>query len=497
MSRLSPLDAGFLHIEDPVSQMHIGAAAIMQGPAPPYGRLCAMVAGKLAAIPRCRQVVQHVPLDLGLPVWVDYPYFQLRHHLRQAALPPGGGDRMSDLEAWVGELMSRPMDRSRPLWELWMVEGLSAHRWAVVAKVHHCMVDGVSGSDLLGLILDVAPEPDEVDVPEWEPSPSPSQWDLAREGLADLLSGPIRLVRSMMSMSLSDPPSAEVVSKLLEGLASTSDAVRGVTGTSLNGPIGPDRRWTTTSVRVDQVNIIRRRLGGTFNDVMLAATSRGFKELLRSREEEVDSPLRSVVPVSLRARDSKGMAIGDGTLANRVSLVFGELPVQLADTPAMLDRIIARTVELKKANEADAIESVLELGELTPPPLLAWMLRIGSRLSQKIINTVTTNVPGPQIPLYAAGCRMLEVFPYVPLAMEIRIGVAILSYDGAVGVGVTGDYQSAPDIAVVCRGFDLGIHELLDAASVPKWPQCDRPECDGPECDGELAGNAAATAKLG
>ena len=495
---LTPLDATFLHIEDPVSHMHIGAVALMEGPPPRYEQVSRMIGSKLDLVPRLRHVVRRVPLDLGYPMWSDDHHFRLEHHVRHTALTPGGDAATADLESWVGDLMSRPLDRSRPLWEIWMVEGLAQRAWAVVLKAHHCMVDGVSASNLLGIVLDSSPDPPEAALSEptrseatrseatlseptlseatlsetavseaavshWVPAPGPSSWDLVRRGLSGLTDGPVRLLRSALSYSLVTPPAPDEVADLLGSFSSVSESARVPTGTILNGPIGPDRVWGTATVEVAQVKRVRRGLGGTFNDVALAAISNGFRELLLAQGQPVDLPLRSAIPISRAPRDGRGMAVGDGAFANRVSLLFGELPVHLSDTPSMLSRIAARMSDVKAANEASAVDSMIGAFEFAPAPLWALAGRLGTRVSQRTVNTVTTNVPGPQMPLYVAGRRMLKLFPYVPIALGIRVGVAILSYDGTVGFGVTADRESVPDVGALCRGITAGMKELLVA----------------------------------
>ena len=477
---LTPLDATFLHIEDPVSHMHIGAVALMEGPPPGYEQVSRMIGSKLDLVPRLRHVVRRVPLDLGYPIWSDDHHFRLEHHLRHTALTSRGDAATADLETWVGDLMSRPLDRSRPLWEIWIVEGLAQGAWAVVLKAHHCMVDGVSASNLLGVVLDSSPDPPEAAGSEaagseaagseaagahWVPAPGPSSWDLVRRGLSGLTDGPVRLLRSALSYSLVTPPAPDEVADLLGSLSSVSESARIPTGTILNGPIGPDRLWGTATVEVAQVKRVRRGLGGTFNDVALAAISNGFRELLLAQGQPVDLPLRSAIPISRAPRDGRGMAVGDGAFANRVSLLFGELPVHLPDTPSMLSRIAARMSDVKGANEASAVDSMIGAVGFAPAPLWALAGRLGTRVSQRTVNTVTTNVPGPQMPLYVAGRRMLKLFPYVPIALGIRVGVAILSYEGTVGFGVTADRETVPDIGALCRGITAGMKELLEAVA--------------------------------
>lgn len=457
--RLTPLDASFLHIEDGVTPMHIGSVSIMEGPPPRFEDLRDMVASKLPLVRRYRQTVKRVPLDLGRPVWVDDPYFSVDYHLRHTALPgPGDCDQLRNL---VGRLMAQQLDRDRPLWEMWMVEGLPDRQWAIVSKVHHCLADGVSGSDLLGLILDPRPESRPGEELPWIPSLPPAGWELAAGALRDMLTSPFELGRALRARARVPGRLVSEIGDTLGGLRDTAASIRRPTSPSLNGPIGPHRRWVSTSVTVADVKEVRRRFGGTFNDVVLALVAGGFRHMLEKRGEAADLPLRSLVPVSVRRRDERGRAVGDGTLANRVSGVLVELPVHIADPVDRLRAVSAQTEGLKHSKQALAGETLTSLSGFAPPVLLSLAGRLGTKVPQRSVNTVTTNVPGPQLPLYAVGRRMLRVYPYVPLGVRLRVGVAMFSYNGTVGFGITGDYDTAPDIDVLASGIQTGMVELL------------------------------------
>jgi len=231
---------------------------------------------------------------------------------------------------------------------------------------------------------------------------------------------------------------------------------------SLNGPLGPHRRYAWGRTSVDEIKRVRKSLGGTFNDVVLAAITRGFRDLLLARGESVDRVVRTLVPVSVRSRDTSGLAVGDNTLANKVSAMFAELPVGIEDPVERLRAITAQMEGLKDSKEAIAGEALTSLSGFAPPMLLALGMRLATRVAQRNVNTVTTNVPGPQFPLYVLGRRMLEAYPYVPLAGQVRIGVAIFSYDGQVTFGITGDGDTTDDLGVLCSGIERGMAELLD-----------------------------------
>ena len=456
MDRMSPQDASFLHIEDDVSHMHIASVAIFEGPAPDIAELRTMVAGKLPLVPRYRQKVRFVPLELGRPVWVDDANFNLEYHVRQTALgSPGGDDQLRTL---VGRVMSQQLDRSKPLWEMWMVEGLADGHWAIFSKTHHCMVDGVSGTDLLTVVLDKETDPPAQPVDTWTPTPEPSTAELVTSALRDRLTSPYEQFRSFRAAGR---PLREVAA----GIGSLATLARPTPPTSLNGPIGPHRRWAWARSSLADVKTVRGGLGGTVNDVVLAAITRGFRDLIISRgEDPAAAVIRTLVPVSVRTK-GPGPAAGDGTLNNKVSAMFASLPVGIDDATERLAAIRSQMEGLKESKQAMAGEALTAMSGFAPPMLLSMGTRLASRIPQRNVNTVTTNVPGPQYPLYAVGRQMLEAFPYVPLAGSVRVGVAIFSYNGKINFGVTGDYDTAPDIGVLTDGIEAGMAEMVKLSS--------------------------------
>jgi len=457
--RMSPLDTWFLDLEDAVSHMHIASVCLFEGPPPPYPRVLAMIEAKLAQVPRYRQVVATVPLGLGRPVWVDDVHFNLDYHVRHTALPAPGGE--SELRKLVGRIMSQQLDRSKPLWEIWVVEGLEDDGWVLLAKTHHAMVDGVAGTDLLTVILELSAD-SAVEVPdEWKPRPKPSHARLAADAVMGLAKSPYEGIRTIHASAGALRRGVTHALAVGEGLTSMTGLVRPTPLSSLNGPIGPHRRHGWASSTVDDVKAVRKRLGGTFNDVILAAITSGFRTLLLSRDESVDRVVRTLVPVSVRPRDHSGKAVGDGTVENKVSAMFAELPVGISDPVERLHALRAQMADLKESKQAVAGEALTTMSGFAPPMLLGLGMRMANRVPQRGINTITTNVPGPQLPLYVAGRRMLKAYPYVPLAGNVRIGVAIFSYDGQVNFGVTGDYDTTPDLSVLCGGIEEGMTELL------------------------------------
>ncbi|HXQ43954.1 MAG TPA: wax ester/triacylglycerol synthase family O-acyltransferase [Acidimicrobiales bacterium] len=456
---MSPLDASFLHVEDSVSHMHIASVAVLEGPSPPYRDVVARVRSKLPLVPRYRQVVRFVPFDLGRPVWADDPHFNIEYHLRHTALPAPGGEE--ELRSLVGRVMSQALDRTRPLWEIWVVEGLDGGRWAMLSKTHHAMVDGVAGTDLMAAIMDLSPTVAAAEPDAWEPAPSPTGVALAAGALVDLIKNPYEQFRAVRASTRVPRQALRQAVEVTRGLSAMAGLVRPTPVSSLNGPIGPHRRYGWASTSVDDIKAVRKSLGGTFNDVVLAAITHGFRTLLLSRGEPVDRVVRTLVPVSVRPRDMSGRAVGDGTFENKVSAMFAELPVGISDPIKRLHAITAQMEGLKESKQAVAGEALTSMGGFAPPMLLALGMRLATRVAQRNVNTVTTNVPGPQMPLYVAGCRMVKAYPYVPLAGQIRIGVAIFSYDGQVNFGITGDQDTTEDLDVMCDGIEGGMVRLL------------------------------------
>ncbi len=457
MEPLSAQDASFLDVEDEVSHMHIGSVGIFEGPPPSRSDLLSGVQRKLHLVPRYRQKVRFPPLRIGPPVWIDDVHFNLEYHVRRTALASPGGE--AELKTLVGRVMSQQLDRNKPLWEMWVAEGLGAGRWALISKVHHCMVDGVSATDLLAVLLDAEREPTAQSPQPWKPQAEPSLGDLVAQPLARRLASPIDALGGVRALVDRPRELAELALQTVKGTTAMRGLLRPTPRSSLNGPIGPHRRWDWAHAQLSDVKTVRSALGGTINDVVLTAIARGFRDLLISRDEDpAQRVVRTLVPVSVRRPGEKG------TYNNRVSAMFAELPVGIEDPVERLESVHAQMEDLKHSRQAVAGEVLTSLTGFAPSLLLALGTRLAFQIPQRMLNTVTTNVPGPQQPLYLAGRRMLEAVPYVPLAGQVRVGVAIFSYDGALKFGVTGDYEAAPDIGVLCEGIEQGMAELLTAS---------------------------------
>jgi WS/DGAT/MGAT family acyltransferase len=463
MERLSALDTEFLHLEDGVAHMHIAGLSVFEGPPPRLDDVVGLVEARLHLIPRYRQRVRFVPLELGRPVWEDDPHFNLAYHLCHAALPPPGDD--AALCRLMARLMSQPLGRDRPLWETWLIDGLPDGRWALITKVHHCMVDGIAGVELLTVLLGIerdAPLPE----PEtWTASPRPSRPALvlnAGRGLAGELGAWARRVPG----AIRDPAATvRSVRRTGEGLVRLGRELAGTPPLSIEGTIGPNRVWAHSSAHLDDVRTIRQAFGGTVNDVVLAAVAGGYRALLLARGEDAGrAVVRSLVPISMRTEGAHGL------LDNRVSALLLELPVHVADPRERLRVVHDQMRELKASPMAEAGDAVANAANLAPAFVIGIATRLGMRvmhrLPQRSVNTVTTNVPGPQLPLYCLGREMLEYYPYVPISHGVRVGTAILSYNDRLGFGVTGDFDTAQGVGVLATAIEAGIEELRDLAAV-------------------------------
>lgn len=453
MDRLSPLDASFLFVEGAGTPMHIACVAVCAGPPPSYDELSASIASKLQFIPRYRQKVRFVPFGLMRPVWVDDPHFNLDYHLRHTALPPPGG--RDELRALVGRVMAQHLDRHKPLWEVWVVEGLGDDTWAILTKVHHCMVDGIAGSDLMAVLFDLTPDAPRAEPGSWEPDTEPDDARLLLEAVRDIGFLPREQIRVLRTLSRMP---AKTLAEVGKGVRNWLRVVERTPPTSLTGPSGPHRRWDFAHVSLPRVKDIAHAAGVTVNDVVMTAVTKGFRDLLLARDEDpTEARIRSFVPVSLRRPDERNR------LDNRVAGMIAVLPVDVDDPVGRLDRVREQMGALKQSGEPRAAALVEELAVFAPPAILAWGERAAARLGQGPMTTVTTNVPGPQLPLYVCGRRLVELYPYVGIGGGTRLNVAVFSYDGHLGFGITGDWESAPDIGILTRGITSAVDELESA----------------------------------
>ena len=451
--RLSMLDALFLDLENRTSHMHVGAVAVFEGPKPPYRDLLALIAARLESVPRYRQRVQFVPFRQGRPVWVDESQFDLEYHVRHTALPAPGGD--AELRKLASRLLSQRLDRDKPLWELWLVEGVGEGKFAVVSKTHHCMLDGVSGVDLATVLMDTEPSSTPpVPGAAWTPRPPPSTAQLLMDGVKDQLSHPLRFAREVLEGGTTSKDARKFLSEIaagvkpLLGLASMGMAPP----SPLNVPIGPHRRFEMLDIELPQIKQVRAGLGGTINDVILAMVAGGLRKWLLGRGEALDKDLRVLVPVSVRTPEARG------TYGNRVSAVFCPLPVSEASPVERLRKVREAMRAVKESGQAVGAQALTRLGDFAPPTLMAQAARLQS--VTRMFNLVVTNVPGPQFPLFLLGKKLLHIYPQVPLAAQQAVGIALLSYDGKIGVGLLGDADAARDLPALVEALGGALDEL-------------------------------------
>lgn len=443
---LSFLDSSFLALETRSLHMHVAGVAVFD--AEPLStttggieidRIRRHIESKLQYIPRYRQRLEWVPYDRR-PVWVDDVAFNFDYHVRHTSLPRPGTEKQ--LKALAGRIMSTSLDRQKPLWELWVVEGIEANRFALIAKIHHSMIDGLSGVDLTTILLNVSPEAEVEEAPEWEPRPAPTPSQLA---VAEAARVTRRLIDRLGNLSeaikdtkdISDramDKSAAAMSSLRSGWLTPSDR------TPLNPDIGPNRRFDWTEMPLESVKQIKNGLGGSLNDVVLAITTGAVRNFLMiERDFDVTgSEFRAMIPVSTRSRSQRG------ALGNQVAMWLVELPIGEPDPVRRLQLLSERTAKLKETNHALGASTLVEISSGTPITLLSMANRVaGPRL--RPFNMTITNVPGPQFPMYLLEARMIANYPLVPLWAQHGVGVALFSYDGRLLWGVHADYDALPD----------------------------------------------------
>jgi WS/DGAT/MGAT family acyltransferase len=457
---MSPTDAGFYYAESENTPLHVGSVAVFEGPAPSYGDVVRLLMGKLPLVPRYRQRVRRVPLDLGRPLWVDDPHFQILYHVRHTAVPsPGGEEQLRNL---AGRVLGQRLDLAKPLWELWLVEGLEDGRWALISKVHHCMVDGIAGTDLMQLMFDLTPDATHGEPQDWTPQRNPSSLEVVAGAVQDAVTHPLReLTRLSGSEGVRGAGRSAVRAgrTLATGVPSMARQLATPTARSLNGPIGPHRRWAWTDADFDELKGVRTALGGTVNDVVLAAITRGFRDLLERRGSlRQGLVVRSMVPISVRQADQRGQ------LDNQISAVFVDLPVGEPDPVARLSSVRRQMDEHKKVLQAVDARSIIAMGDFVAPTLLSMGVRAALNAGQMWCQAVTTNVPGPRVPLYVLGRRMCSAHAYVPIAGGTRVSIGIFSYLDTMTFGINADFDSFPDVDVLAGGIRRGVEELLALA---------------------------------
>lgn len=460
---LTPLDAGFLQTEDsdPHVSLAIAAIAIMDGPAPSQDEFLEGVVDRLTSVPHALQKIRTVPFDLAAPTWVDDPKFAVGHHFRRTALPAPGDD--AALSNLVARVMAQRLDRERPLWECWVVEGLSEGRWAVLAKVHHCMADGVAGARLFEALCDRDPSETVVRLLQ-QPAAADDEGIVTRiwntiAALPTTPSAQIHLLTRGFELPLRLSANVFSAVKGLAGIA--AGVLLPSASTSLLGTVGRQRRYAVARASMSDIREICSVFDVTVNDVALAATTGALRTVLLHRgEEPTANSVRTLIPVSVRSHDAANV------MDNRVSLMLPFLPVEFADPVDQLAAVHGRMSAHKAGGETQAGHAVTTVAEHWPFAPVAWAVRLATRLPQHGIDIVATNVPGPVHSRNILGRRVLEILPFVPIAMRLRMGVAILSYADRVTFGITGDYDNAPDVAMLATLIESQLGALLEKARV-------------------------------
>ncbi|HEX7300270.1 MAG TPA: wax ester/triacylglycerol synthase family O-acyltransferase [Solirubrobacteraceae bacterium] len=458
LDRLTAIDASFLHQEGPTSHMHVGAVTTFEGPPPPFTEVLDALRGRLHLVPRYRQKLSIPPAGTGRPLWVDDPSFDVEYHVRHTALPrPGSEDQLLALAA---RIFSQQLDRSKPLWEMWMVEGLEDGGFGLISKTHHALIDGIAGVDLAQVIFDLGPVPAEVPHPDepWQPEPEPTAAEVLATGTLGLLRTGARAAAAASVLAARPAEALRLARTALEGLGEVAWAgLNPAPPTPLNVEIGPHRRFLGVRNDLADFKRVKDAFGGTVNDVVLAVVSGALRHWLTSRGVRTEGlELRALVPVSIRATGERG------TLGNRIAAMRGPLPVYIEDPVARLRTVKASMDGLKESKQAVGAEVLASVQNFAPPTILAQASRLN--FSTRLFNLIVTNIPGPQFPLYVRGRELLDVFPMAFLPKNHALAIAIMSYNGRINFGLLGDYDALPDLDVIGEGIEGSLAELVALA---------------------------------
>ena len=463
LDRLTPIDAAFLHQEGAHSHMHIGGLTIVEGPPPETSELLEQIRLRLHLVPRYRHKLANTALDSGRPVWIDDPSFNLEYHIRHTALPtPGQWEQLCSLTA---RIFSQQLDRSKPLWEMWLIEGLEDDRFALITKTHHSLIDGIAGVDLATVLFDVSPEPPPIrhSGRPWEPRPEPGTAELIAAGMKGAVRAGLALAEGAVD-ALAHPEHAVARAReAAEGIGEVVwAALNPAPETPLNVPIGPHRRFFGIACQLEDFKTVKNAFGGTVNDVVLAVVTGALRTFLISRGRHTEGvELRALVPVSVRVEDEKGEG------GNRLVVMRGPLPVYIAD-PVQRLRFVSQAMDgLKESKQALGAEVIAGVQNFAPPTLLAQASRLN--FSTRLFNLIVTNIPGPQFPLYVLGREMLEAYPVAFLPENHALDIAIMSYNGQMNFGLLGDFDALPDIGEISASISAELETLVSLAreSVP------------------------------
>jgi diacylglycerol O-acyltransferase len=458
LDRLSATDASFLSQENESSHMHIGAVLVFEGPPPSYDEFLEHVGARLHLVPRYRQKLAWPPLQSGRPFWVDDPRLNLEYHLRHSSLPePGDDDQLAQLTARV---FSQQLDRSKPLWEMYLVQGLEDNRFALISKTHHALVDGVSGVDLATVLFDANPVPVGLAGPvrPWEPAPEPTDAHMVARGVQGLAKVPVGIGRKALHAARSPRRTVSRVAQTAEGVGEVAwELMNPAPKLPLNEEIGPHRRYRWVHSNLSDFKVIKDAFGGTVNDVVLAVVAGGLQTWLRTRGVRTPGlEAQALVPVSMRTDEERG------TFGNRLAVFRAPLPV-FAEDPVERLRIVREAMsKIKQSKQVMGAEAIVALNDFAPPTVLAQASRLN--FSTRLFNLIVTNVPGPQFPLYVLGRELQTVVPVAFLPAKHGLAVAIFSYNGKMSFGLLGDFDTMEDIDVVRDGIEASLAGLLAAA---------------------------------
>jgi WS/DGAT/MGAT family acyltransferase len=466
-SRLTGLDSSFLHLETGPAHMHVAGVSLFEGPAPEYEEFRDHIASRLHLVPRFRQKLRFVPYGQGRPVWVDDPQLNLDYHVRHTALPsPGSEEQLRNLAA---RIFSQRLDRSKPVWEMWLVSGVADGRFAVIGKSHHCLVDGVSGVDISTVLYDLEPEPDSLPSQQepWVAQPEPTEAQLLADAILERATSPAEMLRGVRAL-VRRP--RQVLGAAAEGVQAAGAFARvglAAPPSPFNVEIGPYRRFAMVRAELAELKRIKDAAGGTVNDVVLAAVTGALGRYMRARGHSThELELRAMVPISVRGADEHG------DLGNRVSAMMATLPVWCEDPLERLGVVSESMGDLKASKQAVGATILTNLSDFAPPTIVGQAARLQSR--QRLFNMVVTNVPGPQFPLYLLGRQLLDTFPMVPLAKNQALCFGLMSYNGHVDFGLIGDYDALPDLEDLAADLEASIAELSEATGGPVRASRDR-----------------------
>ena len=460
--RLTGLDTAFLHLEEhSTAHMHVASVMVFAGEAPPYQALVEHILGRLHLVPRYRQRLAFVPLGQGRPVWTDDPRFNPYYHIRHTALPKPADERA--LQRLAGRIFSQRLDRSKPLWEMWLVQALAGDRFALIAKTHHALVDGISGVDITTVLFDTAPDAMPASRPptSWSAGPPPGSAKLIADALLERATVPGEIARGARA-TLRAPRRA--VGRLARSVRNVgASALPGIEHpaprTPFNVEIGPHRRYTWVDADLALFKAIKDALGGTLNDVVLSSVSLALGAHLREQGYDTNGlELKAMVPVSVRADTERG------ALGNKVAAMWAPLPVGVQDAAECYAQVRSATQQLKSSGQAIGAEVLTNLAGFAPPTILSQAARLQAR--QRYFNLVITNVPGPQFPLYLLGRELIALYPVVPLARRQALGIAVMSYNGRLGFGLLADYDGLPELEMIAEDLRQAIVALAKAANL-------------------------------